>query len=113
MDSAISLAQRSLSTGSVKDLYSAQQQLIAFSTEIETAKNQTQGLLDMFNSSKLIDFTDKTKDVQYSASSSKDVTYNITQNLTLSAGNIIADGFDLAKLAKVLAPLLKPELKKV
>ena len=67
----------------------------------------------MFDSTKLVDFTDKTKDVQYSASSSKDITYNITQNLTLSAGSVIGDGVSLEKLAKVLAPMLKPEIAKI
>ena len=79
MASAISLAQEAASTGTVSDLYNAQQKLIQLSSQIQVAKQQSQGLIDMFDSTKLVDFTDKTKDIQYSASSSKDITYNITQ----------------------------------
>jgi hypothetical protein len=112
MANMISIAQNALSTGTVSDLYSAQKQMMAFSAKIQTVKNQTQGLIDMFDSSKIIDFTDKTKDITYNASSSKETIYNITQNLSVSAGAVIGDGVSLDKLAKTLAPYLSKELKK-
>ena len=112
MANMISIAQNALSTGTVSDLYSAQKQMMAFSAQVQTVKNQTQGLIDMFDSSKIIDFTDKTKDITYNASSSKETIYNITQNLSVSAGAVIGDGVSLDKLAKTLAPYLSKELKK-
>ena len=113
MANAVSLAQQALTSGSVQDLYNAQQSLFAFSTQIEVAKNQTQGLLDMFDSSKVIDVTDKTKDIQYSSSSSKDVTYNITQNLSINAGTIVADSVSIDKFASAIAPAIKKAIDKL
>ena len=113
MANAVSLAQQALTSGSVQDLYNAQQSLFAFSTQIEVAKNQTQELLDMFDSSKVIDVTDKTKDIQYSSSSSKDVTYNITQNLSINAGTIVADSVSIDKFASAIAPAIKKAIDKL
>jgi hypothetical protein len=101
------LAATAISTQSTSLLYQTQQSMLALTTKTEKAQNSISGLLSMFDT----EFTDNK--TTYTASSSKDITYNISQTVTLTAGALIGDNVSMKRLANELAPHLKSIMTKI
>jgi hypothetical protein len=57
-------------------------------------------------------FKDNSRDINYTSATSKDVTYNITNNVSVSAGALIGDNVSMERLANTLVPYIEKALKK-
>jgi hypothetical protein len=101
------LAATAIQSSSTSLLYQTQQSMLALTTKTEKAQNSISGLLSMFDT----EFTDNK--TTYTASSSKDITYNISQTINLTAGALIGDNVSMKRLANELAPHLKSIMTKV
>ena len=108
----IQQATNALDTGDLSTLKAVQSSVLSISSQAQLAKAQISGVLSMFDSSKIIDYTDKSRDINFTSASTKDITYSIVNNVSLNAGALIGmNSSAMGQLARELQPYIVKAFK--
>lgn len=114
INTLINQATNAINTGDLTGFKIVQNSIMAISAQSQLAQQQLSGLISMFDSSKIIDYTDKSREINFSAASTKDITYAVTNNVSLSAGALIGmDSVGMQKLATALVPHIEKAFQNV